>query len=284
MAQGHRRYDTPAVRVLLLLLVSVLLCPPAFAAAGPALPEVRLEPGDKLLQVAIRPASGTHLAEDLPLIVRLEDGYFDFQIAVQAVPAHGPARVLVPLFRDKRVVAWTLKVEGAACADDGTTCVPFHVEQVIERGVQPLRSRHAAQPGRLTRPPPAAPVGRVHREAQTEGPRPVLYDFFATWCPPCDRLREEFLEHPDWAEVVAAYQVVSLDADDPASFATKDRFRVGGYPTLILTSAEGLILERITGFPGAEEVARRLAVATTEDAAEGCPRALGAMRRAAARA
>ena len=271
------------MRVLLLVLLCVSLCPAAWAGDGPTLPEVRLDPRAKLLQVSIVPADGSHLAEDLPLIVRLEDGYFDFQTAVQEVPKAGPARVLVPLFKEKRIVAWTLKVEGAACSDDGTTCVPFHLEQTIERGVTPLRGRHRAVPGRLARPAPPEPPERVPREGETAGPKPILYDFFATWCPPCDRLRDEFLEHPDWADVVAGYNVVSLDADAPESFAMKDRFRVGGYPTVILTSPQGDILERISGFPGAAEVARRLAAATSPSAVEGCARSVDEMRLAAAR-
>ncbi len=272
------------MRLLLPLVLSiVLLAPPASASEGAALPQVRLEPLSKLLKISVVPADGTHLAEDLPLMVRVEDGYFDFQTTVQDLPEKGAAKVLVPLFREKRIVAWTVKLEGAACSDDGTSCVPFHLEQVIERSTDKLRGRHETQPGRLSRPTPPPPPGRVPRQAREQGPKPVLYDFFATWCPPCDRLRDEFLEHPDWAEVVSRYEVVSLDADDPESFEKKDLFRVGGYPTVILTSATGTILARITGFPGAAEVARQLQAATAEDSADGCERAQNEMRRAAAR-
>ena len=78
----------------------------------------------------------------------------------------------------------------------------------------------------------------------------------------------------------------SLDADDPASFAEKDRYRIGGYPTLLVTTAGGEVLERIVGFPGAEEVARRLrAVGGDEDsaAAGDCATALPSVRVAVAR-
>ncbi len=272
------------MRLLLPLVLSIiLLAPPASASEAASLPEVRLAPQSKLLRISVVPASGTHLAEDLPLMVRLEDGYFDFQTTVQDLPDKGAAKVLVPLFREKRIVAWTLKLEGAACTDDGTSCVPFHLEQVIDRSTDKLRGRHETQAGRLSRPKPPPPPGRVPRQAVAQGPKPILYDFFATWCPPCDRLRDEFLEHPDWAEFVSRYEVVSLDADDPESFEKKDLFRVGGYPTVILTSPSGTILARITGFPGAAEVARQLEAATAEDSTDGCERAQSEMRRAAAR-
>jgi len=103
------------VRLLLPLVLSIiLLAPPASASEAASLPEVRLAPQSKLLRISVVPASGTHLAEDLPLMVRLEDGYFDFQTTVQDLPDKGAAKVLVPLFREKRIVAWTLKLEGAA--------------------------------------------------------------------------------------------------------------------------------------------------------------------------
>ena len=87
--------------------------------------------------------------------------------------------------------------------------------------------------------------------------RLVLIDFFATWCPPCDRLRDEFLEAPAWEDFLGDYTVRSVDADDPSSFALKDRYQVGGYPTLLVTTPGGEVLERIVGFPGAEAVAQR---------------------------
>ena len=279
------------MRPLLLALVSLLLSGSVLAGDFD-LPAVRLSPGPQLLRVVVVPADGSHLAPDLPLVVRLEDGYFDVQTSMPDVPESGPATVQVPLFREKRITAWAVLVEGAACADDGSTCVPFHLDLTIERGSDRLAGVHSTMAGRsnaLAPPPPPAPPGRVKRDGPKGkkdadgGTTPVLYDFFATWCPPCDRLRDEFLEHPDWQELLAGYEVVSLDADKAESFALKDRFRVGGYPTVILTDGDGVVLERIVGFPGADEVARRLEAAREPTTADGCAAAIGAMRRAVAR-
>lgn len=276
-----------------------LLCALALpaSAAEPAMPTVRLKPRTELLVVEIHPAAGSHLAADLPLRARVEDGYFTFELNDPAPPKVGPGKLRVPLVRESRIATWTVQVEGATCADDGTTCVPFHVKAQLPKGS--LRTALVAQPGRLPRaetadakPPPAdakPPSASADREAPRPAAKapakPILYDFFATWCPPCDRVRDEFLTHPDWQPFLAGYDVRKVDADDPRSFDLKDRYRVGGYPTLLLTTPRGEVLERIVGYPGAKEVARRLRTATdkpTDPSTASCAEALPTIRAVAA--
>jgi len=88
--------------------------------------------------------------------------------------------------------------------------------------------------------------------------RPVLVDFSASWCPPCDRLRDEFLHEPRWEKLLSSFSLVVLDADDPSSFPAKERYQVGAYPTLLVLSQDGQILDRMVGFDGASRTAERL--------------------------
>ncbi len=266
-----------------LLLLGWLLA--ETAVAGEPMPTVRLVPRPELLVVKVTPAPGHHLAADLPLRARVDDGYFTFEVNDPAPPGSGEGRLRLPLVRESRITAWTVTVEGATCADDGTTCVPFHVVAALGRGE--LATALAPSPGRAPRPqtgsparapePPRPPVG------VSEGAKPILYDFFATWCPPCDRLRDEFLEHPDWKEVLDRYEVRSIDADDPTSFALKDRYRVGGYPTVVLASPRGEVLARVVGFPGARELADRLDAALQPPPEAGCAAAVRTARQQHAR-
>jgi tetratricopeptide (TPR) repeat protein len=53
---------------------------------------------------------------------------------------------------------------------------------------------------------------------------------------------------------------VSADADHPSSFELKDRYQVGGYPTLLIVDAQGGLIERIVGFSTAQELEARLEV------------------------
>jgi len=288
------------MRIALALLLLSLALPAA--AAEPTMPTVRLKPRPELLIVEVQPATGSHIAVDLPLRARVEDGYFTFEVNDPQPPKVGAGVLRVPLVREKRIETWTVQVEGATCADDGTTCVPFHVRAELPRGS--LRTALVAQAGRLPRTSsapaqkptkPARPeqtstdAGRQAKatgDAKADAPaRPILYDFYATWCPPCDRLRDEFLTHPDWQTFLAAYDVRKVDVDDPRSFELKDRYRVGGYPTLLLTTPRGEVLERVVGFPGAADVARRLRTATanpTDPSTAACADALPTIRAVAA--
>jgi len=94
----------------------------------------------------------------------------------------------------------------------------------------------------------------------TGSDRKVLIDFYARWCPPCDRLRDEFLELPEHGELLDSFVLLKLDADDPHSFELKERYRVGGYPTLLVVDGEGRELQRFVGYDSdAERLAQRLA-------------------------
>ena len=59
-----------------------------------------------------------------------------------------------------------------------------------------------------------------------EADKPVLVDFFATWCGPCKRLA------PTLDEVEGKAYVYKVDIDQSQDIATK--YRVSSVPTLIL--------------------------------------------------
>jgi thioredoxin 1 len=64
------------------------------------------------------------------------------------------------------------------------------------------------------------------------GDVPVLVEFFATWCPHCQRMmpRIEELKH----RMGKKLKVVQLDIDSPANREAIGQFRVEGVPTFIL--------------------------------------------------
>ena len=63
-----------------------------------------------------------------------------------------------------------------------------------------------------------------------EADKPVLVDFFATWCGPCKRLGPTIDEIP--TEVQGKAAVYKLDIDESQDIAAK--YRVSSVPTLIL--------------------------------------------------
>lgn len=132
----------------------------------------------------------------------------------------------------------------------------------ITAGASTAPKASGAEPGQEP-----APLPWIHAEeggaaaalqaAEASG-RPVLADLYAVWCPPCDRLRDEFLLDPRRRALLERFTLLKLDADDPSSFAFKDRYSVGGYPTVLILDAKGEVLDRIVGYGGPDAFGERL--------------------------
>lgn len=100
---------------------------------------------------------------------------------------------------------------------------------------------------------PAADTGKIAwltslpdaLEAARTQHKPILVDFFATWCGPCRLMDEETWPQ---AEVVAAagkYIAVRLDVDANQQVAAQ--FGVTGIPTVVLLDASGKEQARSVG-------------------------------------
>ncbi|MEZ4317803.1 MAG: thioredoxin domain-containing protein [Myxococcota bacterium] len=100
--------------------------------------------------------------------------------------------------------------------------------------------------------------------AAREGGGLVVLDFSAVWCPPCNLLAAEVLHAPDAEELLEGFEVAVLDVDHPSSWALKDRYAVGGYPTIVVVDAEGKELDRTVGYDGKQAFLDFLAGATAE--------------------
>ncbi|MSP55105.1 MAG: thioredoxin family protein [Myxococcales bacterium] len=125
------------------------------------------------------------------------------------------------------------------CADDGGTCTV-----VTLRGgdARPYRARGALK---LVEFVPAAPMSTTGGTGVVVG----VYDFAAVWCPPCNLLAAEVLD----TDVYDGPRVTRVDADSTSSWPIKDRYKVGGYPTLVAVDAEGAEVARLVGYPGREQ-------------------------------
>lgn len=84
--------------------------------------------------------------------------------------------------------------------------------------------------------------------------RPIFWDFYGIWCPPCNLMDETVLNQADVLSTMKSFTVIRVDADQPSGFSWKRKYRVSGYPTYILTTSEGDEIRRIVGTRTAPEL------------------------------
>lgn len=120
------------------------------------------------------------------------------------------------------------------------------------------RGGAAAPPGFIDNDPKAAFARARARHAL------VLVDFYGIWCPPCNDLVEYAYPDPAFKAASRDWVKLALDADAQTSFALKNRWKVGGYPTLIAADAEGREIGRVVGFLSGPALAKFLDQSRTE--------------------
>jgi thioredoxin 1 len=97
--------------------------------------------------------------------------------------------------------------------------------------------------GSKTAPAPTAPPQPKAEAAVANTNLPKLWDFWATWCPPCKQLKPtiEALEK----EYEGKIEIKSIDSDQNKDLAQK--FGIQAIPTLVFLDAKGNELSRIVG-------------------------------------
>lgn len=88
--------------------------------------------------------------------------------------------------------------------------------------------------------------------------RPLLISFFGIWCPPCNELEESVFESAPFLRSAKHFVLLKVDADKPASWTLKDRYHVGGYPTVVFATPQGNEIYRIVGLRQARDFVRTM--------------------------
>ena len=221
------------------------------AAATAGEPDLDLRWDRRGLTLTVIPAPGEHLAEGAQAHLAVQVGEH------QRWEVTGPASELalgwelLPAPPSPSTLHGTFST--ALCTDDGASCRSVFL--AIEQRLSGRRGHVRWTPPAAQPPAPEAAPGLTWEGAlalaAADG-KPLLLDFGAPWCPPCQRLAAEVLHAPAHAEDLAGVHLVPVDADQVASWGLKDRFAVGGYPTVLLVDPEGREIARTVGYSGPE--------------------------------
>lgn len=120
----------------------------------------------------------------------------------------------------------------------------------------------AAGPGGIAWVPGAsvAEVDRAFEQARSSG-RPLFLYWGADWCPPCNQVKATVFNRADFVAQSRHFVAVPLDGDSPSAQKLAARFKVRGYPTMILFTPQGQELTRLPGEVDAPLYVQSLAAA-----------------------
>jgi thioredoxin-related protein len=91
-----------------------------------------------------------------------------------------------------------------------------------------------------------ADVDAAFAQAKREA-KPVFVYWGAKWCPPCNQVKATLFNRVDFIERSRAFVPVYIDGDSPGAQKLGTRFKVRGYPTMVLFNPEGAELTRLPG-------------------------------------
>ena len=220
------------MKIILLLLLCV-------SARAESL--VKSKPATAMLneRVELKPIDGHHFNVEAP----------------QKCGKNRADEVTPRVFRCRLASSGAVEVVASVCDDAQTFCRQerFTV-QVAGRKPDAARAKvepkpHAFAEGFLVNAPGKAVT--LARRAHA----PIFVHFYGIWCPPCNMLEEGVYPTETFQKASEGFIKLALDADAELSWDWKARFKIGGYPTLLVLDERGQEVARAVGYRSPESLA-----------------------------
>jgi thioredoxin-related protein len=90
--------------------------------------------------------------------------------------------------------------------------------------------------------------------------KPIFLYWGAVWCPPCNQVKATIFNRADFIERSRVFIPVYIDGDTPAAQKLGARFKVSGYPTMVLLRPDATEITRLPGEVDAEQYMQVLAL------------------------
>lgn len=94
--------------------------------------------------------------------------------------------------------------------------------------------------------PVGADIDAIFAQAKAAN-KPVFLYWGAVWCPPCNQIKATVFNRQDFIDRSSFFVPVYLDGDTQGAQKLGTRFKVRGYPTMILFKPDGTELTRLPG-------------------------------------
>jgi thiol-disulfide isomerase/thioredoxin len=216
-----------------------------------------------LLLLSAAPAGAENLVKSKPAAAMLNerielkpiDGHHFNVEAPQKCGKNRADEVTPRVFRCRLASSGAVEVLASVCDDALTFCRQerFTV-QVSGRKPEAARAKVAPKPhafaeGFLVNEPGKA-VTFARRAHQ-----PLFVHFYGIWCPPCNMLEEGVYPGELFQKASEGFVKLALDADAELSWDWKARFKIGGYPTLLVLDERGQEISRAVGYRSPEALA-----------------------------
>ncbi len=120
---------------------------------------------------------------------------------------------------------------------------------------RPARASPPTPPTPVPAAAPHLPPGIAWRQGDVDAAfaqakaehKPLFLFWSAAWCPPCNQVKATIFTQQAFKDRSALFIPVYLDSDSESAQKLGERFKVRGYPTMVLFSPDGAEITRLPG-------------------------------------